>query len=450
MKEDEQIVFGVAKELITPSERTMMIGFGAVFGVPFADIHDDLFVRTLLLQDGAGEKVLLVAMDLLFHDDSLAKALRKYTAEKYGVSEDNLHVSYTHTHFGPAVKGYDFTWYTESYEMFLLERACRCIDRAFLNQHRGTLQFGSVQGEWNISRRLQKDGKMYFRPNPDGECEKNLYLLKLNDESGRMRALVMNFACHASNLFADAYHSISAEYPGRLCQRIEGEFYGCTALFFQGFGSDAKLKAGMKSSAFQQISYDECDEVALSMTARIRNQLLQGKMETLPVQLGSRVFQIELPLDIRARSFYEEQSAYYSGTPGKRFCPKQSEGIQDGRNLLWACADYVLDHYDELPETVTLNCGVIRINSRFYIASMGGEPGCNIGSVLRENLGEARVLCFGYNDAIAYIPSDKMIREGGYEAEGSVTEYRLKGSIRPGVDALYTAGFRRAIDEIGD
>lgn len=450
-----KLIFGAAKEIITPAVRTTMIGFGTVFGVPFEDIHDDLYARTLLLEDMEnGKQVILIAMDLLFHDDSLPIALRDYVQKTYGVDPNNLHVSYTHTHFGPAVKGYDFTWYKECYEEFLFDRICRSIDRAFLCRREGTMKFSAVDGDWNVSRRLMKDGVMEFLPNPDGERDVNLYLLKLEDASGVMRALLTSFACHPSNL--RGINIISSEYPGRLCQRIEGEFYGCTALFFQGFGSDCKLKKGMKTSRFKMMSYEECDEVAGAMLGRVKTQLLSGAWQTLPVQLGSRVFQVKLPLEPYGRSYYEEMAnlGNRSALPEEAQNPK-NPGIKENTGLnscrlVWACADYALANYENLPNPLPLNCGAVRINPDFYIFSMGGEPGVNIQTILRQHFADKQLLCFGYNDSIAYIPSDKMVAEGGYEAsvDRSVNEYRLHGRILPGVDEIYRQGFAKALAEI--
>ena len=450
------LIFGAAKEIITPAERTTMIGFGTVFGVPFQDIHDDLYARTLILEDPAtGKQIILIAMDLLFHDDSLPKALRDYAQKTYGLDPNNLHVSYTHTHFGPAVKGYDFTWYKDSYEAFLFDRICRCIDRAYLCRRKGCLKFSSVNGDWNVSRRLPRNGIMDFAPNPDGERDPNLYLLKLEDENGIMRALLTSFACHPSNL--SGINNLSSEYPGRLCQRIEGEFYGCTALFFQGFGADAKLKKGMKTSRFAGMSYDECNEVATAMLTRVKDQLISGSWQTLPIDLGSRIFQLQLPLEPYPREYYEEMANAYGNR--RSLSPEEQNaknpGIKDnvGLNscrLHWACADYVLENFDTLPLTLPLNCGAVRINKEFYIFSMGGEPGVNIQTILREHFPNVQLLCFGYNDAIAYVPSDKMIGEGGYEAsaERSVNEYRLKGRILPGVNELYCSGYTQAIRDM--
>ena len=450
METNTKVLFGASKEIITPTTYIPMIGFGTMFGTDFTDIHDDLFVRTLALRD-ENETVILMNFDLLFHDDSLPNALREYIKEKYDISGNNLHVNYTHTHFGPAVKGYEFVWYTDEYEAFLLDRAKKSIDRAIITLRSGTLKYTSIRGEWNISRRLPQNGTIEFKPSPDGDCDKNLYLLKLEDENGKMRALAMNFACHPSNM--SAYSVLSSEYPGRLCARVEGEFYGCTAIFFQGFGSDAKLRIGATATQrFTGISYEDCDEVALSMTQRIKSALISAEWQTLPIKLGSDVFKIDIPLVENPKEYYQAAKERFADAPDAHFTPKRgniSDMGENTRQFHWARADYVLDNYANLPNPLPLNCGAVRINPNFYILSMGGEPGCNIAEVLREAFPEKQLLCFGYNDAIAYVPSDKMIKEGGYEAGGrAIDEYRLKGEFAPGVDELYKKGYCDAMNRI--
>ena len=116
--------------------------------------------------------------------------------------------------------------------------------------------------------------------------------------------------------------------------------------------------------------------------------------------------------------------------------------------LNWFFADEIVSRYDSLPEALSLNCALVRINSGFYICSMGGEPSVNIQTILREAFPNLTLLCFGFADGIAYIPSDKLIQEGGYEAEGSVVEYRLKGRIAPGVDEIFCRGYKKAMTDM--
>jgi len=118
--------------------------------------------------------------------------------------------------------------------------------------------------------------------------------------------------------------------------------------------------------------------------------------------------------------------------------------------MMWSRAGYILDHYDEMPDDLMLNCGIIRLSKDFYIFTVGGEPSYDVKRVLQQVLpSEYTMLFFGYNDAIAYVPSDKVLAEGGYEGgDRSVVEYRLKGKFKKGIDRLFMEGFKNALDNL--
>lgn len=97
--------FAVAKDLITPDIAMPMSGYDSFHGSEFLGIHDDLFVKTLLLDDG-NERLLFISLDLLFHDYELTDNVKQFAFEKHGISRDCLFLSYTHTHGGPVIRGY--------------------------------------------------------------------------------------------------------------------------------------------------------------------------------------------------------------------------------------------------------------------------------------------------------------------------------------------------------
>ena len=294
-KDFSKVYCGIAKEIITPLEKMPLMGFGNVFGIPFERVHDDLYTRVMVLCDADGKTVVFCALDIVFHDDSLGDELRKYVAENHNVKKENLHMCYTHTHFAPSVKGYDFTYYRESYENLLFERTCTAIDSAFLSAEKGSISYATVEGDWNVSRRIIVDGKAVFGPNPDGERDNKLYLLKFENEAGEIRGIAVNFACHASNLGGICESMVSSEYPGRLMNLIESEFYGTNAIFFQGFGADTKLKRCSKGNEFGRITYEECDEIVHEMLGEIKEKILSGEgWEQLPIKLASIIFELRL------------------------------------------------------------------------------------------------------------------------------------------------------------
>ena len=78
---------------------------------------------------------------------------------------------------------------------------------------------------------------------------------------------------------------------------------------------------------------------------------------------------------------------------------------------------------------------------------MGGEPCFGVKNAVKQAFGDKAVCFIGYTDSCAYIVSDRMIAEGGYEPNAYL-EYCLKGPFQPGVDALYTGAFAASLERL--
>ena len=72
--------FGTAKDIITPYAEMKLACPGGNFDDPFVSIHDDIYVRCLVVDDGL-DKIVLMSYDLLFHDRSLNTTVEQYAAE---------------------------------------------------------------------------------------------------------------------------------------------------------------------------------------------------------------------------------------------------------------------------------------------------------------------------------------------------------------------------------
>src|SRR5690606_34940059 len=111
--------------------------------------------------------------------------------------------------------------------------------------------------------------------------------------------------------------------------------------------------------------------------------------------------------------------------------------------LIRTAAEIVLANYDEMPDYVELHGGIIRLSDHFYISALGGEPCVEVKQNIAKAFPDAKMLFVGYMDSTAYIPDDKIIEEGGYEAEGSVMEYGLKGKVVKGIDQTIRHAFEQ-------
>ena len=307
--------FGTAKEVITPAIKTK-ISCAGIFDADFDHIHDDAFIRCLVIDDGA-KKAVFMSADLLFHDRGLNDSLASYANEKYGIDKSAVTLAYTHAHTAPAARGYNYGHDTEEYDNFLLERARVCLDRALCSTFEGNIEYGSFSLELNVSRRGNIDGEFQNMPSFDYPRDTELFLLCVRDTAGRVRSILVNYACHPT--FYPARDSISSEYPGRLCQLLDAAYYGCTSLFFQSAcgdvrrnddGTPIEITKDMKFSDIwgNDFTFDDVDLFAKSIASEVCSRIDSGELKRAELSLASHSFSIELPIDKKPRSFFEERA----------------------------------------------------------------------------------------------------------------------------------------------
>lgn len=423
--------FGIAKELITPDRLTHMGGYGTFFDKTFMGIHDDLYARALLLDDGC-KRILLISVDLLFHDYALTEKVQTYAYESFGVDPEGVFIAYSHTHGGPAIDGYDEeSQLSEEYESFLLERLKCCVNRVMVNTFEGSIEYGAVEGDWNINRRLSVHGHIENRPNPEGNKDDRLQLLKICDRTGKIKVILFNYACHPVTVRDTMY--LSGDFPARICHLLEAEYFGSTAIFFQGAGGNSRPKVTAKGGEFVTCTYEEMNDMSLVMTQNIKNALFRnGIFQSFELDLAFRQFRIPLELEPFPKSHIEALVADEAGYPATR-----------------RIATDVLKSYDHMSDEVQLPAGLIRLGKDYYISLLGGEPCVEVMQKLQAALGLEHMLFFGYLDSTAYIPDDTIIIEGGYEADESALEYGLKGGFRIGIDRSIAEAFDLPAKQLG-
>ncbi|HMN30572.1 MAG TPA: hypothetical protein PKE45_20645 [Caldilineaceae bacterium] len=425
---------GVARDLITPDIAMHLGGYAAFRDQLLRGIHDDLYVKCILLDDG-NSQVVLIALELVFHDRTLTEQIQTYLGQRYGIPPANTLVSSTPTHAGPAVDGYDAGQSAPHYEAFLWQRVRSCIDRTFINTFSGRLSFAAIEGDWNVNRRRKVNGIIEARPNYTGVKDNFLNVLKVIDDDNRVRCLLLNYGCHPVTLRDQLY--VSGEYPGRLCQLLETAYYGSVALFFQGAGGNSRPRLTASGDRFKRCTYDEVDDLALAMANNVQKAVNTGAMRSVDLNLAAVQFVIPLPLAPFPPAYLERLIAQ-----------EQDERLDKNSREFYAnAARRILDRFDELPEVVDLYAGIIRLSPDLYIAHMGGEPCYEVKQLIEQLFGDRQMLLFGYGDSIAYIIDDSILADGGYEAD-EIVEYGHKGKFKPGLDQRYYEAYRTHFESV--
>ena len=362
---------GVARVEITPPIGFPMGGYAARSG-PSTGIHDPLYATALLLKTDE-VTVAIISCDLLsFPSERVVSLARDRRLA------DHVLIAATHTHSGPITwedKSWpraDRSWFTETEDKIL-----RAIEAASQEMFPARLSagFGDIYLAHN-RRKVGADGKvtMLWR-NAEraatSPIDPSLGVIRVDDQSGKPRAVVVNYACHAVVLGPDN-RSISAEYPGYLARRLERELPGALCLFVQGGAGD--INPYLDEQPVAENGFGEAEKMGNALAA----------------------FTIELSRKLKPRDIVNPQ--------------------------LLAVAE-VVSFRDRWSAGKSIRAGLttVLINGQIAIVTMPGEPFVDLQIALRDKSEVPNTFLFGYTfsgggEWIGYVPTIRAASEGGYGA----------------------------------
>jgi hypothetical protein len=232
---------GVARVDITPTTLMPMYGYANRKCGPANGTHDPLFAKVLVL-DAGGTKVAIVTADV---GSLVSDRLRRDVASRLDIPVLLLSASHTHSApsflpFGSApASGDQAGTYLAEIERKIfgaIEEASRSMFEARLGVGQGSLQLGYNR------LLLRDDGRARavfdnLERIPYGPVDPEVVLLRVEDASGRPRALVIHYAAHAVVLGPTSC-KYSADYPGVVQSAVERAFDGTQVMFVQGGAGD--------------------------------------------------------------------------------------------------------------------------------------------------------------------------------------------------------------------
>ncbi|MEX2045454.1 MAG: hypothetical protein WD941_08890, partial [Opitutus sp.] len=268
------------------------------------------------------------------------------------------------------------------------------------------LSYARARAGFAMNRRLQgADGEFINAPNPDGPVDHDVPVLRVEDAAGKLRAILFGYACHNTTLTQHSY-VYCGDYAGYAQEYLQGDHPGVVALFMTGCGGD-------------QNPYPRGNLALAQSHGRSLATAVDAALATTPKPLAG-------PL----RSAYAEIDLRYSPAPSRAEYEKRLESREKyladhARRMLRR-----LDQEGRLPATYPYPLQVVRFGDDLRLVALGGEAVVDYSLRLKKEFGgPASVWVAAYsNDVPGYIPSERVLREGGYEGLHAT---RL-GSLHPG------------------
>ena len=420
---------GTAKADITPTRPIWMAGYGGRTAPSDGTIHA-LWAKALALEDAAGKRAVIVATDTLGMTGPIYSILKKRLTHAYKLQPDQIQLNASHTHTGPVLRGGLYDIYPlnekrlqviEAYSARLEQAIVKIVGEALQNLEPVTLRHGIGISRFGVNR----------RENPSSQVPSRILEQSLNGPSDHdvpvlaaykgteLKAVVFGYACHSTTL---GIQQFTGDYSGWAQIDLEKSHPGALALFSAGCGGD------INPLPRRQIRYAE--RYGHMLAAAVEETLLQ-KTEILEPKLKTSIAAINLEYDAlppkETLEAYAKKPDNYRGRWAKRMLKLQKTGNID--------------------KTYPYPLQAWRLGNLLWI-TMGGEVVVDFSLKFKKQHGAKTWVTAYCNDVMAYIPSLRVLKEGGYEGQSSMAVYGLPTDRwKPNVEDLVTDGVTQLVQQ---
>lgn len=408
---------GIGKVVITPEQPVWMAGYASRTRPSEGKVHD-LYARALALQDKRGNRVVIVTTDHLGIPREMGEAIASSIERQYKIPRANLVLSSSHTHAGPVperkLEGAYFLNAEQQAAVvrttnWISEKIIESVGLALKQLSPAVLSFGRGEATFGMNRRVEKNKRFVFGANQDGVKDDDVPVLRVASPDGRLRAVLFSYACHNTTLPA-LFYQFNGDYAGYAEAELEKANPGATAMFMMGCGADV----GPQPTGKLELAVEHGNALAVSVS-----KVLAGSMSRVSGGLKTKYERIPLQLNVLSREQLRAQ-------------------LQDKDQYRRAHAERWLARWERDGKVMTeypYPLQVIQFGDAITFVAMSGEVVVDYVLRLKRELGTDGLWVTAYcNDVMAYIPSVRILNEGGYEPDFSMMYYDLPGFWNPALE----------------
>jgi len=431
VSEPAELRAGVARKVITPEGPIWMAGFVARKRPSEGVVHD-LWAKALALEDARRQRVVIVATDLLSLPRAISDEVAARAKQKYGLERSQLLLNSTHTHSGPVflpnpIVGPDIDPLNQQrlvrYRQRLVDDLVEVVGAALADLRPATLAVGHGSAPFTMNRRQRTSKGIKLGANPAGPVDRDVPVLRVATPEGKLRAVLFGYACHNTTVGGDGYQ-IHGDYAGFAQLDLEKALPGTTAMFLQLCGADQDPYPRKKLEYAVQHGKTLADAV---------ERVLAGTLRPVHPAIRTAFEVIRLDFAHQDRAVFEQE---LKGTD--RFRKRRAEAVLaalDAGRPVW-----------QVPVPVQ----AVGFGDNLVMLGLGGEVVVDYSLRLKHEYPHTNLIVAAYsNDVSCYIPSHRMLSEGGYEVIASMVYYAQPGPLAENVEETLIGACHRILAKAG-
>ena len=418
---------GVATVDITPDRSLWMAGFAARTQSS-QGVALPLHAKALALKAPSRPIAVLVTADLLGFTARITDNVAAAARRRYGIRRADLLFNASHTHCGPVIDeqlsvAYDLSraqWSDlRDYSARLESKLVTLIGDAVSRLAPARVAYARDHADFAANRRVKF---------PGGPVDRTVHVMRVEGQDGSPRAIVFGYACHNTTLPA-SFVRFHGDYAGVAQAALERRHPGAAALFVAGCGADAN------PAPRGTIELVDAHGTALA------DAVDRGLSAAAPLGPSVRTAfdVVELPfVDAAARERWKAQL--------------DVEPVYLQRYA--ALMKSVVDRHGRLPASQRDPIQVWQFGPEkgadagqgLTLVALGGEVVVDYALRVAREYPARQMWVAGYsNDVFGYVPSVRVLREGGYEGGDAMIYYGRPGPFTAAVEELIVGKVRRLL-----
>ena len=398
---------GAAKADITPTESVPLAGYGGKTRMS-QRVEHPIWLKALALKDDSGATSLLVTSDLVGLSDKMVAIIAKTALEKHGIPRERLILNTSHNHSCPVTADvlwlyYEFTLeeaaVKDRYTALVYAKYDEVIAAAIANLTPAELAFDQGLAGVAVNRRRSRGPESRAF---GGQVDQDVPVITVKSGND-LKAIVFGYSCHTTALGG---LSINGDYAGFAQLELEKSFPGVTAMFVQNCGGDANPLPRIRG---KDAEATELASMYGKVLAEAVRQAITTKMPPLNGPIHAAMGETELLLQpgIPLEEL-KQRVPNLTGMPKREF-------------------EHFIRQYEILgspPDRVKYPIQVWRFGTEFTFIALSGETVVDYSLKFKAAYGWNNTWVCGYNnDLTSYVPSLRVLKEGGYEGVTGMFEY---------------------------
>ncbi len=305
----------------------------------------------------------------------------------------------------------------DAYSSELESTLVRTVGEALAQLVPASVAVGQGETDFAVNRRNNREPDvpaLKARHALRGPTDHSVPVLAVRRADGQLLAVVFGYACHNTTLSIQQWNG---DYAGFAESNLEAAHPGATALFFMGCGAD--------QNPIPRRTIELAKKYGRMMTDAVQ-AVLAGKLESLPSKLEEHYETVTLHLGaVPTRSELEARARDRAGYVSRW-----------GTRLLKE-----LDAGRAVPRTYPYPIEVWRLGGKQLWIALGGEVVVDFDLRFKERYGSETWVSAYANDVMAYIPSVRVLKEGGYEGNTSMLVYGMPAERwSPDIEEIISTG----------